>query len=107
MRNGIVDANEEVTIAAEAGGRSPSDMRNEMPRFLRKIMAGDTRIRGMLIITSDVILQGIKQGVFTVQRVTNSNVTDDTLFSEMKKFESKRADADTAEHQEEDQESEE
>lgn len=73
MINGIVDANEEVTIAAEAGGRSPSDMRNEMPRFLKKIMAGDTRIRGMLIITSDVILQGIKQGVFTVQRVTNSN----------------------------------
>ena len=35
------------------------------------------------------------------------HVTDDTLFSEMKKFESKRADAETEEHQEEDQETEE
>jgi len=73
LKNGIIGEKEEAMIVAGAEGRSPSDMRNEMPRFLKKIMTGDTRIRGMLIITSDVILQGIKQGVYTVQRVTNSN----------------------------------
>ena len=59
LKNGIIGEKEEAMIVAGAEGRSFSDMRNDLPRFMKRLVAENARIKGMLIIRRSFICQGI------------------------------------------------
>ena len=73
MKNGIIGEEEEAMIVAGAEERSFSEMRNDLPKFLKRLVVGKTRIKGMLIIRRSFICQGIDCGIFRTHIDTKSN----------------------------------
>ncbi len=52
MKNGVLNYIDEADIMNEAKGRMPYDMRNVLPKSMKKLMGDSSTIKGKLVLSN-------------------------------------------------------